>query len=260
MGRMTKVTAAAAAALLVLGVAACGDDDDETTTTTEGAAAPVEGDGAAFCDALVDFNSAVNNIELDETSSEEDIKAVGEEIAPMFDTVAENAPDAVADLADELNATVQPLLEGDAEAFNADGTFETYTEFLGDSVGTCDFNSVDVSAVDYAFEGAPDTVAAGTVAFNLTNDSEGEEHEMVVLRRADGVDLTWAELLDLPEEEAMTNAEFKAAAFAPPGASGATLAELEAGDYAMVCFIPVGGGEDGPPHFTQGMIHEFTVE
>ena len=51
-----------------------------------------------------------------------------------------------------------------------------------------------------------------------------------------------------------------AAAFAPPGEGGSTLAELSAGDYAMICFIPVGGGEDGPPHFTQGMIHEFTVE
>ena len=30
----------------------------------------------------------------------------------------------------------------------------------------------------------------------------------------------------------------------------------------MICFIPVGSPEveDGPPHFTQGMIQEFTVE
>ena len=32
------------------------------------------------------------------------------------------------------------------------------------------------------------------------------------------------------------------------------------GEYAMVCFIPVGGAEDGPPHFTQGMVQEFIVE
>ena len=30
----------------------------------------------------------------------------------------------------------------------------------------------------------------------------------------------------------------------------------------MVCFIPVGSPavEDGPPHFAEGMIQEFTVE
>jgi hypothetical protein len=36
--------------------------------------------------------------------------------------------------------------------------------------------------------------------------------------------------------------------------------ELEPGEYVMVCFVSVGGAEDGPPHFTQGMKYEFTVE
>lgn len=55
-------------------------------------------------------------------------------------------------------------------------------------------------------------------------------------------------------------AEFVTATFAEPGDEGSALVTLEPGDYAMVCFVPVGGGEDGPPHFTEGMLHEFTVE
>jgi hypothetical protein len=35
--------------------------------------------------------------------------------------------------------------------------------------------------------------------------------------------------------------------------------DLEPGRYAAVCFIPIGGGEDGPPHFTGGMVAELEV-
>ncbi|MGH9084703.1 MAG: hypothetical protein ACRDYW_04570 [Acidimicrobiales bacterium] len=245
MRTLQRVGAGVLALTLVSGIAACGDDDDEDT--------------AAFCDALVEFNGAVNEVEIDDTSSEADITEAGERLGPIFETIATNAPEAVSDQAEELNETVQSLREGDAEAFNADATFETYTEFLDGSIGSCDFEGVDVTATDYAFD-APDTVPAGTVALSLTNDSDAEEHEMIIFRRADGVDLSFEEILELGEEEAEDKIVFSGAAFAPPGETGSSLADLEAGDYAMVCFIPVGGAEDGPPHFTQGMLHEFTVE
>jgi hypothetical protein len=256
MRTLQRVGVGLLALTLAGGITACGDDDDDEATDTTAVAG---GDSAAFCDALVEFNSAVNEVEIDDTSSEEDIKTAGEQLGPIFENIAANAPDAVASQAEELNATVQSLREGDAEAFNADATFETYTEFVDGSVGSCDFESVDVTATDYAFD-APDTVPAGTVSLKLTNSSDAEEHEMIIFRKADGVDLSFQEILELGEEESQDKIVFSGAAFAPPGEGGSSLAELEAGDYAMVCFLPVGGAEDGPPHFTQGMIHEFTVE
>lgn len=261
--RMMRAAAVGASLVLAAGVAACGDDDDEadnSSDTTVASGEPAAGDTDAFCSALVEFNGAVLSSEIDESSSEEDIVATGEMLKPMFDEVEANAPEAVADQAATLKGYIDPLVEGDASAFNSDATFEEYTSFVEDAVGECGFEEVAVTGVDYAFEGVPATMEAGTVSFAFTNDSESEEHEMIVLRKADGVDLSWAELLELPEEESMEKAEFKAAAFAPPGETGTTLAELDAGDYAMICFIPVGGGEDGPPHFTAGMIHEFTVQ
>jgi hypothetical protein len=47
--------------------------------------------------------------------------------------------------------------------------------------------------------------------------------------------------------------------------------DLEPGRYVIACFLPVGatpenmealesGELQGPPHFTQGMLEEFTVE
>jgi hypothetical protein len=263
MRTLHRVGAGLLALTLAGGLAACGDDDDTTTDTT--AAVGTDGGEQAagasdeFCGALVEFNSAVANVELDESSTEEDIKATGEQLAPLFDTIASEAPDDLADTANELNDAVQPLTEGDGEAFNSDSTFETYGEFVGGAVEACEFETVDVTGIDYAFQGVPDSIAAGTTAFAFTNSSDGEEHEMIILRKADGEALSFEEILALPEEEAMEKAQFVGATFAPPGGEGSTLADLEAGSYAMVCFIPV-GGEDGPPHFTEGMFTEFTVE
>ena len=263
MRTLQRVGAGLLALTLATGVAACGDDDDAKTDTTEagGGDGEASGDNAAFCDGVVEFNSAVSEVELDADTPEADVIAAGETLAPLFDTVAENAPDDLADTVNEFNDSVQPLTEGDAEAFSQDSTFETYTELLGGAIKACEFETVDVTGVDFAFEGVPETIEAGTVAFKFTNATEAdEEHEMIVFRRADGVTLGFEELLELSEEESVDKIEFKTAAFAPPGGKGATLAELDPGAYAMVCFIPVGGGEDGPPHFIEGMIQEFSVE
>jgi hypothetical protein len=261
---MTRVTAAAAAALLALGVAACGDDDtDATTDTTEASTdttgAAAGGDTGAFCDALVDFNTAVIETDLD-GAPEDEVKAAGEDLAPLFDTIAENAPESLADPAAELNEAVQALLDGDAEGFNEDSTFDTYNELVSGAVGECGFANVEVTGVDYAFEGVPASLPAGTTSFSFTNASEAEEHEMILARRAPGVDLTFDEILALPEEESEPLVKAVAFSFAPPGGESGALAELEPGEYVMVCFVSVGGAEDGPPHFTQGMKYEFTVE
>ena len=269
MRRMTRITAVAAAALMVLGLAACGDDSDDATTTTTAAdattttpaadGAAASGDSAAFCDALKEFNAAVQSVELTPSSTAEDIKAAGSKLVPIFQTIADNAPDHVADAAEELNATVAPLATGDATAFNDDATYEKYGKFVTASLGDCEFETVDVTAKDYAFD-APDSVKAGDVAFHMTNASTGEQHEMVVLRKNDGVDLSFDELLQMPQDQAEAKTTYVGSAMAPPGGDNSALVTLEPGSYAMVCFLPMGGKEGAPPHFTQGMVHEFTVE
>jgi len=162
---------------------------------------------------------------------------------------------------EELNPSIDALAEGDAEAFNADATFETYQAMVAKAIPSCDFESASVTAVDYAFEGVPETLPAGTVAIDFTNASEGEEHEMIIFKKnEEGIYReAFLEILSAEDEESEA-VTFAGAAFAPPGGEGSALVELEAGDYSMVCFIPVGGGEDGPPHFTEGMIADFSVQ
>jgi uncharacterized cupredoxin-like copper-binding protein len=253
-----RAGALAAVAVLAVGVGACGDDDDDASTDTTASAA--EADPAAYCDALLEFNGKVMQTEIDEDSSADDVKAAGEELAPLFQTMADNAPASVADDVADLNdRAIQPLLEGEGEAFNADDTFEAYTAVVDRSADECDLEPLAVTAVDYAFQGVPASIPAGTYAMELTN-SGSEEHEMILFRKKPGVTQSIEEIVNLPEDQSDSLVEFGGAAFAPPGESGSTLAELEPGEYGMACFIPVGGAEDGPPHFTRGMLAEFTVE
>lgn len=142
-------------------------------------------------------------------------------------------------------------------------------------------DTVEITAVDYAFEGVPDTVVAGT-ELTLTNASEGEVHEMVVMRVDDDETRPLDELLGLSDEEVEEVVTFAGVAVAMPGEDGFTpegpVVLDEAGRYVMLCFIPTGADpavyqeaiesgaqeapevDGGPPHVAQGMVAEFQVE
>jgi hypothetical protein len=145
-------------------------------------------------------------------------------------------------------------------------------------------DTIEVSAVDYGFVGIPTSVEAGTT-LALTNDSEAEVHEIVLFRLPEGETRSVQELLMLGEEEAgQVTGPPKGVSVALPGEEGQNaLGDLtveEPGRYVMVCFVPTGADPQtyrellsappasdeppeipgGPPHFTQGMVAEFTVD
>jgi plastocyanin len=144
-------------------------------------------------------------------------------------------------------------------------------------------SGVDVTGADYSYTGIPDTIDAGS-KITFKNGSDKEAHEIVAFKLPDTETRTAEEIFKLPE------AELNAALGGPPVA--VIVAEPEkdgmavvgdgtlndAGRYVFACFIPTGAdpaeymkaaqeaGEDapvvagGPPHFTQGMYAEATVE
>jgi len=132
-------------------------------------------------------------------------------------------------------------------------------------------SSVEIVGVEYAFENVPSSPEVGTT-FSFRNGGD-EVHEMVVVRRNEGVEQSFEELLAMPEEEVMDLVTFvEPVLIAEPGAEAdGELTLDEAGDYLMICFIPQGMRElpegsfdpsavpPGPPHFTAGMLAEFSI-
>jgi plastocyanin len=268
--------AIAVSALLALGLlaAACGNDDngDDEAEQNDQAAEQIDASTAAFCDASLGIeNTFVSGPDVDfESASEEEVQAALEKFSaalePLLQDAEENAPEEIAGSVDVGVAAVRTALEtGDESATESDEFRQAEGEIDAWTFDNCEVERVDVAAVDYAFEGAPATIPAGTtIGFNFSNEGS-ELHEMVLLRKNEGTTESAEELLDLPERKAMKKVTFAGASFGPPGESDASFLELEAGDYMMVCFIPVGTtGEnkegDGPPHFTEGMFAEFKVE
>ena len=144
--------------------------------------------------------------------------------------------------------------------------------------------TIEVTGQDYSYSGVPDVVAPGA-ELTFTNASDGEVHEMMVVKVLDVETRTIEELLALPESESESLVEFQGVLVALPGeeggnpeGEGSSITVTEAGRYAVVCFIPQGadpavvaeamqsGGEgppdlgDGTPHALLGMVAEFQVE
>jgi uncharacterized cupredoxin-like copper-binding protein len=113
--------------------------------------------------------------------------------------------------------------------------------------------TVAVTMVEYEFQGIPETVAAGETTFTVENTGE-EQHELALVRIVTETPIE--ELIELPEKKAQAQIEDAGHAFAKPGRSAELEAELEAGRYGYVCFIPA---PDGTPHAFLGMLGEFTV-
>lgn len=267
----------------LLGVAAaCGDDDgDGVTSSGEASASSGSASGSesgseggsgsesgadveAYCDATARIET-VGEPDVDfETATEEEVAEAAKAFAsdtlrPIADDIVAAAPEEVADDIALLSAAVDELAEtGDFEAaFENDEVEAASDRTHAFDLENCGWQKVDVTAVDYAFQGLGDA-EAGIVSFEFSNEGE-EPHEFVLFRKNDGVTESAQELL-ANEEESEDKVTFVAGTFAEPGDNDYAVADLEPGNYAAVCFVPVGGGEEGPPHYTEGMVSEFSVE
>lgn len=147
---------------------------------------------------------------------------------------------------------------------------------LGACGGSSDGTPVAVTAREYAYRGFSDSLEAGKFSFSLDNSGE-EVHELQLFKLDDDL-ATVTALLDRPQDESLDKMTSIGVATADPGKKESFDAELTAGRYAAVCFIPVGtkpgGGHSGhdmeemedivfdpnaDTHFKRGMYAEFEV-
>ncbi len=246
------VSAVLAAGLLVS--AGCGDDDndnDEASTSTGAATddgGSGEGEEAAgseeFCDSWIALTA-------------------GDPTPEAIRETAAIAPDEAVDALEVIATGFEEQGEGFFESTEFGENFSTVGAVANDA---CANEILDIVAIDYGFEGVPGEVSAGLIGVNFSNDG-AELHELVILRKNDGVDQSFDELFALGEEEGQKLVTEAGGSFAFPGEDAAGLFDLTTpGEYVAVCFIPVGTtpdagdeGGSGPPHFTEGMKAEFTV-
>lgn len=275
-------TARAIALLTVTGglvLAGCGTDDDSASKTTTTTASTTKsggttdstkivtaGDGSeAACTAYSDLTMAVNGEPEGDPAT-----YVKDTILPLADDLEASKPAELAAEVDTMIAAVKEFAakEGDFAAFEAPEFVAARATIDSHVFANCEFdNKIEVSGKEFVFEGLPKTVDAGRTAILFTN-AGAEAHEIGLVRKKDGVLETFEELLALPEEEAGKKIEFKGNAFASKeGDQALVIADLDAGSYLAICFVPTGTTVDdsgqhegsGPPHFMEGMQQEFSV-
>ena len=136
----------------------------------------------------------------------------------------------------------------------------------------CGFPVLDVTGLDYLFEGVTSPLTAGTFVIEFTNEAPAEHHEFVLSRADAGVDFSVKKLLASADSSASRLIPI-GAAFAKPGETDRLVVVLDPGRYVYACFIDVetttgdadehgehGAAEHGgaaEPHWGEGMRGEL---
>jgi hypothetical protein len=256
------------AGMLSAGLGACGDDDDEAGTSNDTASEDAAADTGEFCDAAVEVDAANMALESGE-SSPEDVDAAMQE-------AEDSAPDEIAEAVGTMVSESKALAAEAEEAPEGEGPppipsdefFAASAEVGGYLGENCDLGALDVTATEYAFDGIPEEVQAGTTLLTFTNDGT-EFHEAVLMQIAEGEERSFEELMALPEEESMALVTNKAFVFTPPDTETYVTAELDPGRYVAICFVPTGATpealetgatlDESDGHFMHGMVTEFQV-
>ena len=279
-------------ATLAHGATSCGDDSgDADSATTSNTAAPTSISSAAtttstsapatstsvaadpFCTDYLAVSQALSTAPWNgepSTYPTRDVMAeyYDDAVAPLVNRLAgDEAPEAVStDVATYLDV-VQRFGAGHADlsAIANPAYYEAGAAIDVHAFENCGFRVNEVIGVDDAFSGLSTVLAAGANAFEFTNRSTtGEWHELLLLRKNDGITQSFDEILALPENERSEEATLIGKNLAMPDEATYIFADLQPGSYVALCSLPQGTSGHalghGPPHFTLGMVHEFTVE
>lgn len=285
----TSATITAAVLLGTVALAGCGDDEADELAVLEVA---ISGGGESFSiEAPEEFEAGVvevrvtnsaegeaphslDLIRVDGDLGIEDVLAVvsSEEGAPIPEEL--HADGGTGDIAAGESRTVTvELTEGryflidtnsvdpetDESASFAELGAQRELTVEGDGGGELPETDLTITAKEYSFD-VPE-LSAGTQRLTYVNDGE-ELHHVVAVPIADGATIADVEAFFGSEEEpeGPPPLDFEGGDYTgvlDGGTSMVTELELEAGEYAFICFINDRAG--GPPHFTKGMLQGITV-
>jgi hypothetical protein len=239
---------------------------DEPTAPT-GQALPAE--TADFCSAAVDLAPVVIDGPdvADPPGPPEEVAAEFKEyevrLEPPLRAMEEAVPPALQqDIATIARQARYAVATNDTAPLDTPEYATALDRLRSFMISECGFEQVRVTALDHQFEGIPPTLAAGTIAFTLS-DQGAEPHELDVYRINEGVPQPIQELVLLPEvqkDEVLTEVGVIST---DPGDAETEFMTLIPGRYGVACLIRQGSTPTaegtGPPHAAIGMIAEFTV-
>ncbi len=251
-------------ALVAVVTAGCGGDDEATSRPPPGGASTTaNADVRAYCDKALQFETFPQP-DFDPAATPAQQTEANRRYAGGLRALADEghrlAPAQIkTDFAVVAEAVHEMSRSGDFEVFERPEVKQAEGRVHAYGLASCGWERVDVTAVDYAFRGIPPALPKGPLSFELSNTGE-EPHELIVFRINEEVREPFQQLLAGGEEQAAGKVEQAGGTFAIPGGSSHDVVDAAPGRYGVACFVPVGGGEDGPPHTTRGMLAEFTVE
>jgi hypothetical protein len=221
----------------------------------------------AFCDAGLKVDRALNKV----FSARKPSSKVKQEADQALAQAESVAPPEIAATVQSVVATIR---NGIQSGQSPDELFQD--EALQQSTGaidqyrysSCGYTQVDVTGIEYEFQGVPKTLPAGNVAFKFT-DNGAEIHELDVFR-VKGKDSV-KKIVGLSEKEQRKTVEEVGSTFATQGQTSYTIVDLsKPGRYGVVCHLPVGstseqaaeeaGKKHAKSHAQEGMYGEITVE
>lgn len=109
---------------------------------------------------------------------------------------------------------------------------------------------IDLSKATMGVKAMPDMARAGKITFDVTNNSKGTIHEMIVMQLDPAGDALPYITADnkVDEDKAGDKGEVSEL---DPGKSGSLTVDLVPGKYLLICNVP--------GHYASGMWTEFTV-
>jgi hypothetical protein len=263
--RLSRRLAAGSAVLLTAGIVACGSSGGSGGGTPAAGAAVASSAAAsahsatttAICGDVLKIDSIESpDSGPNDTPPVADVKAYGEAVTPAIDDIVARAP---AELTAPA-ATAKKVFETMRTTGDDSGSNDPAFEKAGNVVEAwvhdhCGYQKVDVTAVDFAFQGLPATLKAGPTSLAMTNKStHGESHVLLIARGKNGAALTVDQVEKTPAEQLFGMIDvLPGGAFAAPGETGGGTWDLKPGHYVVLC--PIGD----PPHFMKGMVTELTV-
>jgi hypothetical protein len=219
----------------------------------------------AFCNAANTADKAVDKVLGGQKPKQKDVQAAEAALSQAEST----APPEVASTVQAVVAAVRTGFQTQKDPFEADPSFEQNFNALQQyRYNSCGYQQVDVTGIEYEFQGLPKTLPAGNVAIKFT-DTGAEIHELQIFRvkSKDSV----KKIIGLSEKEQRKKIEEAGIVFATPGQTFYNIVDLsKPGRYGVVCHLPVGSTSEqaaeeaekkhAKSHAQEGMYATITVQ